>query len=99
MAEIRIDPEQWNAISAAEQKKIEAAFKKIGAIEQADSLVAGDVGENIERGDLTLDLCNALCDIAATSAIAWCVNNTGEPARSICIAAAESARRECKRHC
>jgi len=106
MAEIKINENQWNAVSADEQRKIIDGLRSTGAL-QPDDVIVGDpsVPEITEETVFApmwnplKDLCKAGCDIAAAAALAWCTANTAGVGLAACIAAAELARAECKRRC
>lgn len=77
-----------------------------GALKEGDQII-GDpevppIDESTEFEPMwnpIKDICKALCDTVAAAAVAWCVANTGGLALPACIAVAEGARRECKKHC
>lgn len=106
MATISVNQKQWDAVDDAEKKRITEALIENGALQPGDQVV-GDPNEppfdeNTKMEPMwnpIKDVCKALCDTAAAGAVAWCTANTAGVAFAACVAAAESARRECRRKC
>jgi hypothetical protein len=106
MAQIRVNKQQWEELSAADQQKIVDGLRGTGALKDGDTII-GDEDTPAFDENSTLepmwnpikDICKALCDTAAASAMAWCTANTAGIGLAACIAAAESARKECKKRC
>lgn len=103
---ILVNSEQWSTISATEQARIKTGLVQAGAIKPDDEIVPdANVAPFDPNGTVTLlwdpigDLCRIACDTAAGAAFAWCNANTGGAALAVCLAAAEAARQECRRHC
>ncbi len=106
MATIKVNDQQWNALSTEEQEKIFKGLVDTGAIKNTDEIV-GDPDEAKFTEDTQMepmwnpleDLCKHACDVAATAGFAWCEANTGGAAHVACVAAAEAARRACRNRC
>jgi hypothetical protein len=105
MAEIKIKKGQWEAISFEEQNRIVEGLKKTGALRATDSIVADEntmpitEDSGIEPMGLFSGPCKILCDAAAATAAAWCTAHTVGLGTVACLAAAETARRECRKRC
>jgi hypothetical protein len=98
MADIAVSANQWNEVSADERERIVQGLRQSGILGAEDKLVpSGDI--KAQGWNPIKDICKAACDVAAGTAIAWCTANTGGAATALCVAAAEAAREECKRHC
>ncbi|TBW46844.1 hypothetical protein EZI54_23105 [Marinobacter halodurans] len=106
MTDIAVNDKQWDAIDDSEKKRITDALIQNGALSPGDRIV-GDPNqppfdENTKMEPMwnpIKDICKAVCDTTAAGAIAWCTANTAGVALAACVAAAEAARRECKRRC
>lgn len=106
MANIAVNKEQFDSISNEEKEKIKKGLVDIGSLREEDEIV-GDSSvatfdENTQLEPLfnpIKDICKAACDVAAASAGAWCTANTAGAGLAVCLAAAESARRECRNRC
>ena len=106
MAEIKINEDQWNAVSDDEKVKILDGLRSTGALSD-DDVIVGDPNVSELTADTVLepmwnplkDICKAVCDVAAGAALAWCTANTAGVGFAACVAAAEVARGECKRRC
>ena len=99
MAKILVPQARWDAVPEAERKKIEEGLRSVGALAAADSLAPADGSVVVADWDPIGDICRVGCDVAAGAALAWCAANTGGVGTALCVAAAEAAREECKRHC
>jgi hypothetical protein len=99
MAIIQVPKDHWDAVSEADRRKIEEGLRSMGSLQAGDSLSPDPQLHVSPSWDPVKDLCNAACDVAAGAALAWCTANTAGTATALCIAAAEAAREECKRHC
>ncbi|MES2440494.1 MAG: hypothetical protein V4584_15615 [Verrucomicrobiota bacterium] len=106
MANIKVNKEQWDAVSEADQQKIITGLMETGALKEDDQIIGvPDVAPITEdtvfepMWNPIKDICKALCDSSAAVAIAWCIANTGGLALPACIAVAEGLRRECKDRC
>jgi len=106
MSEIKINATQWNAVSPEDQQKITEGLREAGSLRPEDVIV-GDatIPEFTKSTQLEVmwnpleDICKAACDVAAGTALAWCTANTAGIGLAACIAAAEVARKECKKRC
>lgn len=98
MAKIPVPQARWDAVPEAERQKIEEGLRSVGALGADDHIAPGDPSL-VAAWDPVGDLCRIGCDVAAGAALAWCTANTGGVATALCVAAAEAAREECKRHC
>lgn len=98
MADIPVSASQWNEISEDERARIVQGLRESGILKPEDNLVPS-AGIDALEWDPIKDICKAACDAAAGAAIAWCIANTAGAATALCIAAANSAREECKRRC
>lgn len=99
MAKIKVDG--WDSISEEEKNSIKEGMVRSGAISDSDEIVSGE-GEAVAKGpewDPLCDICKVACDATATAAAAWCTANTAGTGLAVCLAAAESARRECRNRC
>lgn len=106
MADLKINKQQWDALSSEDQKAITDGLRSTGGLKIGDRIV-GDPNvplfdENTKLEPLwnpIQDLCKAACDAAAVSAVAWCTANTAGIGLAACLAAAEAARQECRNRC
>lgn len=104
MADIKINQQQWNALSQEEQKAITRGLRASGALRVGDHIVGDPTVPPLDQKtysqptDILKDLAKVACDIAAKNAEAWCYANAG-PALSACLAAAEAARQLCRNRC
>ncbi len=107
MADIKINKQQWDALSQEDQKAISEGLRSCGSLKIGDRIIGDSsiepIDENTHFGVLDWnpikDACKALCDGAAASAAAWCTVNTGGPGLAVCLAAAAAARQECRKRC
>lgn len=106
MAEIKVNKDQWEAITADEQAAIFDGLRKTGAIKIGDRIVVDPVAppftENTEMEPMwnpLKDLCKAACDVAAATGAAWCTANTAGLGLVACLAASEAARQVCRDRC
>ena len=106
MAEILVNKGQWDAVSSEERSRITEALRSSGAIREEDSIVGSpDVEAFTEDTQMEpmwnpiREPCKAACDVAATAAAGWCTANTAGVGLAACLAAAEAARRECRKRC
>jgi hypothetical protein len=106
MADIKINKQQWDALSQEDQNAITQGLRSTGGLKSGDRIV-GDpkvppFGKNTQLAPLwnpIQDLCKAACDVAAGTAGAWCTANTAGAGLVVCLAAAEAARQECHNRC
>ncbi len=106
MADIKVNKQQWDALSQEEQEAIIDGLRSTGGLKIGDRVV-GDPNEppfdeNTQLEPLwnpIKDVCKALCDSAAAAAFAWCSANTAGVGLVACLAVAESARQECRKRC
>lgn len=106
MADIKINKQQWDALSQEDQKAITDGLRSTGGLKIGDRIV-GDPNvppfdENTQFAPMwnpIKDLCKAACDLAAGTAAAWCTANTAGAGLVVCLAAAEAARQECHNRC
>lgn len=106
MTDIVINKEQLDAVDSEEQQRITSALIEAGAMQQGDQII-GDVSapavdENTEIAfsfNPFKEGCKILCDGAAGTGLAWCTANTVGVGLIACVAAAEAARKECKKRC
>lgn len=111
---ISINEDQWNVLSSDEQERIVAAFRKAELIEQGDTIAGvrnapveeddkdGDenaVKKGMEGWNPKKEICKKVCDAAAASAAGWCTANTSGAGLVACLAAAEIARKKCRKRC
>jgi hypothetical protein len=103
MADIKVNADQWDAISKDEQKKITEGLRSVGSIKAEDNFVAdqGAPAFDADQGisilwDPLKDAKNILCDAAAGTAFAWCTANTAGLGLATCMAAAEAGRQACR---
>jgi hypothetical protein len=99
MTTIQVPKVHWDAVSDSDRRKIEEGLRAVGSLHAGDTLSPDSQLHAAPSWDPGKDLCNAACDVAAGAAITWCIANTAGTATALCIAAAEAARTECKRHC
>jgi hypothetical protein len=100
MTQISVDQGKWDAVPEEERRRIQAGLVQSGLLREGDVLAPGAaLSDQDLQWDPIKDICKAACDVAAASAVAWCTANTGGAATALCIAAAESARQECRRRC
>jgi len=102
MANIPVD--EWDVLTADKKKEISEALRAAGALQPGDSFVDSGKKSTADRPiaegwDPICDICKAACDAAAVTAAAWCTANTAGAGLVVCLAAAESARKECRRRC
>lgn len=105
-ADIRLNADQWNAVSLAEQRQIEMGLKQSGALRPEDKIVA-DAEIPAFTGETQMarlwnpieNACKALCDVAANAGIAWCTDKMEGIGMVACIAAAETVRQLCRDKC
>lgn len=100
MAEIRINAEQWNAVSADDQNRIIGMLRDIGAL-RGDDRIVGDpsIDPFEEDAELFPEICKIACEAIAAAAKAACLANTTGPVLVACLAAAELAHEECLKRC
>lgn len=105
-ADIRLNADQWNALSPEEQQHIEMGLKQSGALRQEDKIVAdAEIPAFTEETKMALkwnpleDFCKAGCDGVASLGVVWCTANTAGVGLAVCIAAAETVRRGCHDAC
>lgn len=106
MADILVNEEQWKSLSKDDQDKIEKGLLSTGAMKTGDQIV-GDPAAPVFDKDTEMeplwnpikDICKAACDVTAVLAVGWCTTNTAGLGLSVCLAAAEGIRRECRKHC
>lgn len=100
MSDIVVNQTLWDAVVPKERDLILAGLRKSGSFTDGDVIVPS-VNPLAEKPnwDPIGDLCRAACDVAAGAALAWCDANTAGAGTALCIAAAEAAREECRRHC
>lgn len=106
MANIKVNKQQWEALTAGDRTAIENGLKGVGIIKGNDSIVV-DTATPPFDGNSTLEplsnpltsICKAACDATAAEAVKWCTTNTSGIALAACIAVAESARGECHKLC
>lgn len=100
MTEIAVSQSKWDAVESSERDRILAGLRTTGSLNDDDVIVPeAGMADTEAFWDPIGDLCKAACDVAAGAAVAWCTANTGGAATALCIAAAESARQECRRRC
>ncbi|ABM03214.1 hypothetical protein Ping_1396 [Psychromonas ingrahamii 37] len=106
MTDIKVNKEQWDAVSADEQQRITEGLIGTGVMQEGDRIIGSDSEPKFDKNTLMekgwnplKDICKAGCDVAAGAALGWCTANTVGVGLVACIAAAEVARRECKKHC
>ena len=97
MAEIPVNREEWESLSAQDQEEVQKALKEAGAITDKDTISPSDDAPRIltAAGD---PACVAACNAAYAAAVARC-NLIPRPARAICFAAAMAAYVACLRNC
>jgi hypothetical protein len=106
MADVKINQQQWDALSQAERETITKGLRGTGALKIGDSIV-GDPSvpqfdENTQLEPMWNPLkgvCKAACDVAAATGAAWCTANTLGVGLVACLAAAEAARQLCRDRC
>ena len=106
MANVGVNAVQWNALSDDEKSTITAAFREAKLIGADENLVADPAAPPYQSTspefmgwDPLEDLCKKGCDIAATAAAGWCSANTAGVGLVACLAAAEAARKHCRKKC
>jgi hypothetical protein len=107
MADIKVNKQQWDALSEQEQNAITDGLRSKGSLRDDDRIVGDpDVAAFDEKSQLGPmwwnpigDICRAGCDTVAAGAAAWCTANTAGAGLLVCLAAAEAARQECRSHC
>ena len=106
MAEVKVNAEQWNALSNDDQNRIVEALRETGALRDEDQVVADpDTAPFTEESTFEpmwnpiKDVCKMLCDSATAAAAAWCVANTGGVLLAACLAVAKVAQKECRKRC
>lgn len=105
MADIRINADQWNALSSDEQNQITQNLRTNGLL-KGESRVVPDpyvaaLGENDLKpaGWVPPRVCRALCDTAQAAAVAVCVAETAGVALVACLAASQIAGDACRDEC
>lgn len=102
MADILVP--EWDTLTEDEKAEISDGLKASGLLKDNDTL-ANDPSKSLPTGPIAEgwdpigDICRAGCDAVAATAFAWCVANTAGTGYLVCVAAAESARKECRRRC
>lgn len=103
---ILVNEAQWNATSEDQKKAILQGLISTGSLKEGDEIVpdadveAFDPEKTIKiQWDPIGDICRIACDTAAGAAFAWCTANTAGAGLALCMAAAEAARQECRKHC
>lgn len=110
MADLKVNEAQWTALTKKQQDEIFQGLLSTGALKAEDRIVADPQSAEFGEGtvmepmwnpinDLVKGPCKALCDATAAAAGAWCAANTGGVALAACMAAADAARRECRKRC
>jgi len=106
MADIKVNMQQWNSVSIADQEIIIKGLRESGALKIGDNIVADPAVQPFdENAHFVLkwnpfeDLCKMACDTAAAAAFTWCSANTAGAATVVCMAAAEAARNACRDNC
>lgn len=106
MADVKVNKQQWDALSAGEQTKITAGLVTTGALKAGDQIVGSADAEAFDAQtkfepmwNPLGDICKALCDTAAAAGATWCIANTAGLGLPVCLAAAEAARNICRGRC
>ena len=105
MADIRINADQWNALSSDEQNQITENLSRNGLLKGESRIIPDPYVEALGEGDLRPAgwipprICRALCDTAQTAAIAACVAETAGAGLIVCLAAAQIAGDACRGEC
>ena len=96
MSEIKVNSYLWEKISDEERDKIAELLKEQDLLNETDMIIANaDESSNTNENFF----CDAACNVAFTSAQAACAAFTNPIAIAACIAAAEEAKKECRRRC
>ncbi len=102
-ADIRINADQWNAVSPDEQQRIEMGLKQSGALRPEDKIVAdAEIPAFTKETEMALmlnplkSIGKAGCDVAASLGVGWCTANTAGVGLAVCLAAAETGRQVCR---
>lgn len=105
-ADIRLNADQWNTVSPAEQQRIEMGLKQTGALRPEDKIVADatmpaftEETEVVLKWNPLKDICKIACNVTASAGIAWCTANTGGVGLAACMALVEAAREGCYKVC
>lgn len=101
MDTIRVNKQQWDALSASDKAEIERGLKEIGAIAEVAKII-GDPGvENFTLQNLpTADgPCQAACTATYGRATRICSALPHPGARAVCYAVAMAGYAVCLRNC
>ena len=90
---IKVNKQDWNALSATEQNEISSI---IGAHFTGETIEATDDGTAI--ADVG-GFCTMICNAAEAAAKALCSKLTNPTAKQVCIMAAQSAGDLCRSKC
>lgn len=110
-AAVKINKDQWDAVSPADKQKITAGLRRSGILKRNDYIIGSpNVGVYsrsifMPLGDLEplagvfSGACRIGCDGIAAGALVWCGANTAGAGLIACIAGAEAGRELCKSQC
>lgn len=102
MADMKLNAQEWTALSKDDQSKIAQVLRTSGLLGEHDNIVADSnipatavLGGGIKASGI---FCKIGCDIAEAAAVAACGTLSG-PAAAVCIAAAHAAGELCRSKC
>jgi len=104
MAKVKVNKDQWDALSKETQERIWGILVQAGLI-HAQDVIVGDAKKEVSKVPIVMDWdigkawCEAQCDVAASAAFAACSLLSNGAAVAACYAATEIARQSCRDNC
>ncbi len=109
MAELPVNADQWNAVSAKEREMIITDLRAADSLKADDQVLPKpDVAPVTDKTTLEplvnpfgllTGLCKIACDAAAVTALAACAAKTAGAGLAVCVALVEAARSKCHEAC
>jgi hypothetical protein len=97
MADIPVNQNEWNALSAPDKQKITDIMKHLKLIDGGDRFVP-DAAKAATVVPAANPFCLAACDGLYAAAVSACAAYTG-PTLAACLAAATAAHEVCRSRC
>ena len=104
---IRVNQQQWEAISAEQQNEIVSGLRAAGALSAQDEIVPDSntpvsvpaAPDDAGAGASAQSACETACNAAAAAGRVFCARIPFWPAKVVCLAVVEGARHLCLSKC